>query len=288
MHALSRFARHFLAAAALTALAMPAWAQFGFNLNNINVNKVFETATNVKKATTESTEQEEIEIGDEFAALLLGAKPLDGDARLQRYVNTLGRWLALQTERPDLPWTFGVLDDSGFNAFATPGGRIFVTRGLINRMHSESELAGVLAHEIGHVLRKHHLQAIKKNAGLALGADAVSALTKSENSQVKSQIINAARNVIAKGLDKGDEFEADRLGVVIAARAGFDAYGLPAVLQMLEAQSGNDNAFSLMFSTHPSPADRMQQLDSLMGSKFDKLPSSQGKALSARLTEFSK
>jgi beta-barrel assembly-enhancing protease len=287
MSTLQRFARYFVAGT-LAAFVMPAWAQFGFNLNNINVNKVFETATNVKKATTESTEAEEIEIGDEFAALLLGAKPLDGDARLQRYVNTLGRWLALQTERPDLPWTFGVLDDTGFNAFATPGGRIFVTRGLVNRMHNESELAGVLAHEIGHVLRKHHLQAIKKNAGLALGADAFTALTKSENSQVKSQVIGAVRNVISKGLDKDDEFEADRLGVVIAARAGFDAYGLPSVLQMLEAQNGNDNSFSLMFSTHPAPADRLRQLDGLMGAKFDKLPSAQGKVVSARLTEFPK
>jgi predicted Zn-dependent protease len=286
---MQRNARYFLAAAVLAIFAAPASAQFGgFNLNNINVNKVIETATNVKKATTETTEQEEIQLGDEFAALLLGAKPLDGDARLQRYVNTLGRWLAMQTERPDLPWTFGVLDDPGFNAFATPGGRIFVTRGLVNRMRSESELAGVLAHEIGHVLKKHHLQAIKKNAGLSLGADAFTAMTKSENSPVKTQIIGAVKNVISKGLDKSDEFEADRLGVVIAARAGFDAYGLPSVLQMLEAQNGNDNGFSLMFSTHPAPVDRLSQLDALMGSKFDRLPSTQGKPVSARLAEFQK
>jgi predicted Zn-dependent protease len=273
----------------LAVFAAPASAQFGgFNLNNININKVIDTATNVKKATTEATEQEEIQLGDEFAALLLGAKPLDGDARLQRYVNTLGRWLAMQTERPDLPWTFGVLNDPGFNAFATPGGRIFVTRGLINRMRSESELAGVLAHEIGHVLKKHHLQAIKKNAGLSLGADAFTALTKSENSPIKSQVIGAVKDVISKGLDKGDEFEADRLGVVIAARAGFDAYGLPSVLQLLEAQNGNDNGFSLMFSTHPAPVDRLSQLETAMGSNFDKLPSSPGKPVSARLAEFAK
>jgi predicted Zn-dependent protease len=237
----------------------------------------------------EPGEDEEISVGRQLAATLLGAKPLANDPALQRYVNTLGRWLALQTERPDLPWTFGVLDDPGFNAFAAPGGYVFVTRGLVARMRNEAELAGVLAHEIGHVLKKHHLRAVRKNAGLAFAGDLVGTLTNDRgNSQAKAAILDLSKKLYAKGLDKGDEFEADRLGVVIAARAGFDAYGLPSVLQMLEAQSASDNNFSLLFKTHPSPGSRIEMLDKLMDQRFDGLPASLGKPVGVRLAEFEK
>ena len=112
-------------------------------------------------------EAREIEIGRQLAAVLLGSKPLHSDMALQRYVNRLGRWISLQSSRPQLPWSFGVLDDPGFNAFAAPGGYIFVTKGLVDRV-DEAELAGILAHEITHVVR-HHLNALrtKARAGLA-------------------------------------------------------------------------------------------------------------------------
>jgi predicted Zn-dependent protease len=205
---------------------------------------------------------------------------------VQRYVNTLGRWLASQTERPDLPWTFGVLDDAGFNAFATPGGYIFVTKGLLDRMHSEAELAGVLAHEIGHVLKKHHLSAMKKKGLAGLGADLIS--MKTGNDMVKSAVIDIGRKLIVSGLDQGDEFEADRLGVVIAARAGYDAYGLPSVLQMLQAQSASDGSFSLLFETHPAPGARIDMLAKMMKNQFDTLPGAVGRPLPERVKEFTK
>src|SRR5690606_7743284 len=90
-------------------------------------------------------EPHEIQIGRQLAAVLLGSKPLHPDERLQRYVNQLGRWISLQSTRPELPWTFVVLDDAGYNAFAAPGGYVFVTKGLIDRCADESELAGILA-----------------------------------------------------------------------------------------------------------------------------------------------
>jgi predicted Zn-dependent protease len=266
---------------ALAAFCLMASAQFGnFNIGNI--------VSNLSKAAKGTDEAEEIRIGQEFAATLLGAKPLAADARLQRYVNTLGHWLAMQTERPDLPWTFGVLDDAGFNAFATPGGYIFVTRGLVERMRNEAELAGVLAHEIGHVLKKHHLQAVQKNSGFALVGDLVGGAAKGVNEQAKNFLINFSRKLYASGLDKGDEFEADRLGVVIAARAGYDAYGLPSVLQVLQSQSAEDANFSLLFKTHPAPGDRIDMLDKLMKSQFDSLPAFSGKPPAERLKEFGK
>ncbi|OGB20449.1 MAG: hypothetical protein A3I66_18490 [Burkholderiales bacterium RIFCSPLOWO2_02_FULL_57_36] len=286
---------HFLVAAAIALICNPVSAQFGLSLPGFGKSgeksggfDIGGMVSNLTKAATETSEVEEIRIGQEFAATLLGAKPLVADARLQRYVNTLGRWLALQTERPDLPWTFGVLDDAGFNAFATPGGYIFITKGLIARMRNEAELAGVLAHEIGHVLKKHHLHAVQKNAGFALVGDLVSAAGKGGNDQAKAAFLNIGRKLYSSGLDQSDEFEADRLGVVIAARAGYDAYGLPAVLQMLDAQSAQDDNFSLSFKTHPAPGKRIELLDKLMHNRFDALPGSTGWPLDKRLKEFGK
>lgn len=279
-----------LAATALSASAqlpfsLPGLGKLGDKLGGLNIGNA---VGNLTRASREPDEAEEIRIGQEFAATLLGAKPLVADPALQRYVNTLGRWLALQTERPDLPWTFGVIEDAGFNAFATPGGYIFVTRGLIARMRNEAELAGVLAHEIGHVLKKHHLRAVQKNAGVALLGDFISAANKSGNNEARNALMNVGRKLYASGLDKEDEFEADRLGVVIAARAGFDAFGLPAVLQTLQAQSASDGEFSLLFKTHPAPAARIGMLEHLMRDRFDTLPGSLGQPVSVRLADLRK
>jgi predicted Zn-dependent protease len=279
-----------LAATGMTASAqlpfsLPGFGKGGGGASGLDIGNV---VNNLTKVTKETGEPEEIRIGQEFAATLLGAKPLVADPALQRYVNTLGRWLALQTERPDLPWTFGVLDDKGFNAFATPGGHVFVTRGLIARMQSEAELAGVLAHEIAHVLKKHHLRAVQKNAGFALAADFVTAANKGGNSEARNALLNIGRKLYASGLDKEDEFEADRLGVVIAARAGYDAYGLPSVLQTLEAQNPGDGDFTLLFRTHPQPGVRIAMLDRLMKDRFDALAGATGQPLKTRLSEFKK
>ena len=290
--------RHFsrsLVIASVAVFCNPAFAQFGLSLPGFGKGgersggfDIGGIVTNLTKATSETSEAEEIRIGQEFAATLLSAKPLVADMRLQRYVNTLGRWLTLQTERPDLPWTFGVLDDAGFNAFATPGGHVFVTKGLVARMRSEAELAGVLAHEIAHVLKKHHLHAVQKNAGFALVGDLMSAANKSANEQAKSALLNIGRKLYSSGLDQGDEFEADRLAVVIAARAGYDAYGLPAVLQMIHGQSAQDSHFSLLFKTHPAPDARIELLEKTMGNRFDGLSGSIGLPLDRRLSEFAK
>ena len=102
--------------------ASAAHAQF--NLDRFNINKLLDTAKNAVKASTEIAEPEEIQIGNDLAARLLGAAPLAKDENLQRYVNRVGRWLASQTERPDLPWQFGVLEAPQVNAFAVPGGSI--------------------------------------------------------------------------------------------------------------------------------------------------------------------
>jgi predicted Zn-dependent protease len=249
----------FLAAA---ALAGSAHAQF--RLPNLDINKMVDTVRNVGKAVRDIDEPEEIAIGKDVASRLLGAAPLVTDPGLQRYVNHVGRWLAAQSERPDLPWQFGVLDHGNVNAFAVPGGTIFITRGLLERMRNEAELAGVLGHEIVHVLRKHHLKAIQKGAQTALAGDAMSAALKDRAGAARDKLIAFGTEMYSRGLDKSDELEADRLGVVIAARAGYDAYGLPSVLQTLQAMNAQDSALALMFKTHPAPGERLDALSEKM------------------------
>jgi len=156
-----------------------------------------------------------------------------------------------------------VLEAPQLNAFAVPGGIIFITRGLLEKMASEAELAGVLAHEIAHVLRKHHLKAIQKGALASLGGDVAAMALKNTRSEARDKLVSFGAEMYARGLDKGDELEADRQGVVIAARAGYDAYGLPSVLQKLQAMNADDSGLALMFKTHPAPAERLDALDKM-------------------------
>ena len=247
--------------------AAPVHAQF--NLRELNINKLLDTAKNVVKATSDIAEPEEIAIGRDVAARLLGAAPLVDNPGLQRYVNLVGRWLASQSERPNLPWHFAVLEAPEVNAFAVPGGTIFVTKGLVQRMRSEAELGGVLGHEIAHVLRKHHLKAIQKGAQTALAGDALSAALRDRGGASRDKLIAFGAEMYSRGLDKSDELEADRLGVVIAARAGYDSYGLPAVLQTLQAMNPQDSGLALMFKTHPAPAERLDALGERMQPVLD-------------------
>jgi predicted Zn-dependent protease len=253
----------------LAGLAFAAAAQAQFRMPSFDINKMVETVKNVGKAVKDIDEPEEIAIGKDVASRLLGAAPLVADARMQRYVNHVGRWLAAQTERPDLPWQFGVLDSPNVNAFAVPGGTIFITRGLLERMRNEAELAGVLGHEIVHVLRKHHLKAIQKGAQTALAGDAAAAALRDRAGPARDKLIAFGTEMYSRGLDKGDELEADRLGIVIAARAGYDAYGLPSVLQTLQAMSAQDSAIALMFKTHPAPGARLDSLSETMQPVLD-------------------
>jgi predicted Zn-dependent protease len=162
-----------------------------------------------------------------------------------------------------------VLDSPNVNAFAVPGGTIFITRGLLERMRNEAELAGVLGHEIAHVLRRHHLKAIQKGAQAALAGDALQMALRERGGAARDKLIAFGTEMYGRGLDKSDELEADRLGIVIAARAGYDAYGLPSVLQTLQAMNAQDSQLALMFKTHPAPGERLDTIGSRMQPVLD-------------------
>lgn len=234
--------------------------------NGVDLNGLFSALSNVKQAVQPADQQEEEQIGFATAATLLGAAKPINDPAVQEYVNKVGLWVALQSDRPDLPWHFAVVDSNDIDAFAVPGGYVFITRGLLLHMRSEAELAGALGHEISHVVLKQQLKALQQAAQLnLLGAAAQFELQQhGQNTQLFNNVANATRNLYSKGLDKHDEFEADRMGVVLAARAGYDPYGLLAVLQTLETVDPKSNGMQLLLATHPAPAARVAMLSAEM------------------------
>lgn len=221
-----------------------------------------------------TTVEEETRIGQQIAGNLLGAAPLVRDDTLQRYVNRVGRWVSLQSERPDLAWHFGVIESDDINAFAAPGGYVFLTKGLYRKLGNEAELAGVLAHEIGHVIRKHHLKLLRQSQGVAAIGGFLGGKAKDE-SQLLQNLIGSGAEIVARGLDKDAEYEADRIGVVLTARAGYDPYALPAVLAEIGHVAKNDKSVSLLFKTHPHPEDRLGHLSESVGDRLDGLPEGQ-------------
>jgi predicted Zn-dependent protease len=257
-------------------MTMPASAlDLGGMLQNLDVNKVLETGQKLSAATQEMPVHEEIGLGRDLAARILGAVPPVADPALQGYVNQVGRWLTLHTERPDLPWHFAVVDTDAVGAFATPGGSVIVTAGLLRLMRDENELAGVLAHEISHVVQRHHVRAIMHRARARLAADVATELAAqyvARNPLVTQALLDTGMNLYGSGLDQGDEYGADRAGMVIAARAGYDPLGLVYLLSTLDAIGAAEPRTQLLFATHPPTRSRIDAL----GAVADQLGAYQG------------
>jgi predicted Zn-dependent protease len=266
LHPVAVFAVALLAAVTVSA-GCAQHQQDAFLRNVGGVDGLMKT---IKDATVGVDEPKEVEMGAGITETLLGARPLLDDPELQRYVNTVGRWVAQQSDRPLLPWKFGVTESDHVNAFAAPGGYVLVTRGMLQVTRNEAELAGVLGHEIAHVIRKHHLKAIRKGAWAnLLGAGAAGATSGTAGGALAEALVGPTKELYARGLDKDDEFEADRVGVVLATRAGYDPFGLPAALQRLGAIKADDPYLALLFKTHPNPGARLDQLARVMGNRFD-------------------
>lgn len=223
---------------------------------------------------------EEIALGREITGNILGAAPLVKDAELQKYVNEVGRWVASQSERADLPWHFGVIESEDLNAFSAPGGYVLITKGLYKKLDNEAQLAGVLGHEIAHVVKKHQLKVIQKQQLLNLGANFLSGKLGKNNQSIQ-KVIGSGAEISARGLDKDAEYEADSMGMVLATRAGYEPFGLAEVLQTLGQTNPADSSVALLFKTHPAPDDRLAKLSDAVGSSLDKIQT--GKTLENRL-----
>lgn len=230
----------------------------------------------------ETSEQDEIRIGRQLAGNLLGAAPLVKDDALQGYVNRVGRWVASQSERPNLKWHFGVIDTDSINAFALPGGYVFITRGLLRVLGTEAELASVLGHEIGHVTMKHHLKIFQQSKTMDFASSLLGQQVDRGGLQGAAiqTMLGKGAEALARGLDKDAEYEADRLGVVLATRAGYDPYAMAGVLQKLARANPREASLALLFKTHPLPQDRLEKLGDAMRDSFDRY--ADGKDLSER------
>ncbi|MDH4193909.1 MAG: M48 family metalloprotease [Nitrospirota bacterium] len=179
-----------------------------------------------------------------------------------RYINLVGKTVAELSDRPTLNYHFAILNSEEQNAFAAPGGYIFITVGLLKTLKNEAELAGVLAHEIAHVTKQHMLDTIRRGAILGSVSELTLTAMKQDPAMFSSVIDEMTDLLFTKGLDKDKEFEADVVGVEYAYRAGYNPQGLRDYLQVLAKEEGHVE--SKFFTTHPSTSVRISKIDTLL------------------------
>ena len=211
-------------------------------------------------------ESQEIAMGKQYDQEASGSMGLYDDPELTAYVNTLGKKLAATSERPALPWTFRVVDDPTVNAFALPGGYIYVTRGILAHLESEAELAGVIGHEIGHVTARHSVNQISKQQ--VTGLLTTGAMIARPELQQFGGLAEAGLGLMFLKFGRDDERESDGLGLRYLQLAHYDPRPMAEVMDMLQlvsASAGSGRVPGWM-STHPAPANRRQWiLDQVAG-----------------------
>jgi len=175
------------------------------------------------------------------------------------YLSWVGATVAARSNRPATSYRFALIDNDGVNAFAAPGGYIFITTGLLRLCKNEAELAGVIAHEVAHVAAGHMVATIQRSRRLAGLAQVGATLGNANQTQIDRMVATATAILFTHGLDKKMEYEADRLGVAYAALAGYDAGALPDFLARLRGRKGK-NA-SVFFGTHPPLSDRIARIE---------------------------
>lgn len=181
---------------------------------------------------------------------------------LQNYVNLVGKSVAEVSDRPEIAYHFAVLNTDAPNAFATPGGYVFVSAGLLRLLQNEAQLAGVLGHEIAHITQKHALKTLQRSKMLS-GLSGLTMAAMDKDNSLFDKVINEVSEVLfTRGLDKELEFEADKFGMEYAYRMGYHPEGLKNFLRVLGKSQGRES--SIFLSTHPSPADRLQRLFGLL------------------------
>jgi predicted Zn-dependent protease len=233
------------------SVAAPAAAQLG------QIGKTLQKGAELKDALVIS-DADERQIGSDISQKLRDKYGVVQDKAVHKYVTLVGSVLAAESSRPNLQWTFIVLDTDGVNAFAAPGGFIHITRGALALSENEAELADVLGHEISHVTEKHTINAIQKEKAISTGA-----------SQAHNKLIEAAVNygysmVLENKYDRDQEKAADRLGVSLANKAGYAPSGLGAFLGRLAERNKNLKDRSGLFASHPETQDRIDTLARLI------------------------
>ena len=194
------------------------------------------------------SQQQEVELGASSAAQVSAQLPLLRDAAVVRYINTLGNQLARATDTRGLAWQFTVVDSREVNAFALPGGWVYVNRGLIERATDMSELAGVIAHEIGHVTRRHSVQQMQQAQGANVGVTLLCTLTGVCESGASQAAINIGGSALFAKFSRSDESEADAEAVATTIKAGISPLGIPAMFRILMNERKSNPGALVAFS----------------------------------------
>jgi len=211
------------------------------------------------------SQQQEVQLGAEYAAQLANELPLVRDPQVVRYITNLGNSLARVTDSRGLSWHFTVVDSREVNAFAVPGGWIYVNRGLIERAQNVSQLAGVLGHEIGHVTRRHTVEQMQQAQGATAGVTLLCTLTKACDSGTGRTAINVGGSALFAKFSRSDEREADAEGVKTTVKAGIDPNGIPQMFGILISERRRDpSALDGFFATHPLEEDRIRETEGLI------------------------
>lgn len=208
------------------------------------------------------SESQEISMGRDSDPQIVAEMGLYPDSSVQRYVRNLGASLAAGSERPDLPWTFRVLDDPTVNAFALPGGFVYVTRGILTHLNSEAQLAGVLGHEIAHVTARHSASRMSRaqlaQIGLGVG------MVVSEQVRRMGDLAQQAMGLLFLRFGRDDELEADELGLRYMTRLGYEPAEMAGVMRMLDQNSQLSQGSGRIpewLSTHPDPGNRVERIN---------------------------
>ncbi|HSE91988.1 MAG TPA: M48 family metalloprotease [Methylomirabilota bacterium] len=223
-------------------------------------------------AFVDMEEPEEIELGRAVTTNIGSRYRLLRDASLTRYVALVGNTVAAHSERPDVKYYFGVLDAPEVNAFAAPGGYVFITVGALRLMKDEAALAGVLGHEVAHVARRHHQEAIKAERRKQIAMIGVREGLAYTPAAAFGGVISMAADkvadqVILKGFSRAEEGDADQAGFRYAAAAGYDPAGLGDFLAALVAGGEKEATATRFFSTHPGTPERLQEQRKLIAAR---------------------
>jgi predicted Zn-dependent protease len=201
--------------------------------------------------------QQELEMGSQYSAQINRELPLVSNAQVTSYVNQLGRQIARQGGR-GINYTFYVVNSDAVNAFAVPGGYVYVNRGLIQRVGNMSELAGVLAHEIGHVEQRHGVEQMERMQRANLGLNLAYVLLGRQPSAVEGAAINVGGGAYFARFSREAENEADEVAVPLLVRSGINPNGLVTMFQkLLSLQRSSPSALTQWFSTHPTNQERI-------------------------------
>jgi predicted Zn-dependent protease len=210
--------------------------------------------------------QQEIEMGAQYAQQINQQLPIVNDPEANRYINLLGDSIAHLTSRTDIPeWHFYIVDSKEVNAFAVPGGYVYVNRGLIERTQRMDQLAGVLGHEIGHVVKRHSIKQMQQQQGANIGVTLACVLTRICDNQAGQAAIQVGGTALFAKFSREDEAEADAEGVKNVVRAGINPNGIPEMFQILiDERTRNPSAVEGWFATHPLEEDRIAATKALI------------------------